>query len=1554
MKCLYTIGNSKNSLSYDQLLKDQKIDKAANADTEHTSDILFSLGQVSPQVVTYDKFIEMIKSLKGDVEVGLVTGNNGSPLYRAAGAVPLATFINSSLCQLDRYTQFVEADFKSNKINQLIREGKEKKDAIIETDELIKASKRLNEISPAIHKMLNSTSMQRGNRSMMSQAEISDEDAILQDKFLDMAPESMKDPNVIQKLLVTIKDINEKICLGGYKVLRNINMIQDTTANISVFEHIDVVTIAPDGTIQVYLYKTSLTDHKDWVDEKKQNYKYTLSFIKQTLAAKGFNVENIQLNIIPIIVSYDENDPSKVKNIREGEIQRYSDSKKGYAMASYDNQTRKYIHIAPDIKTLPESIDTQSENEIDLIIPDLYTTDEYVGKQVQDLIEDGQAGRNPNLFIKKSDTPGKTYVVEIHGEQEAKIEVTDPKKPINNEQIKKIVREHLYQLNEDKGVAANRLKNAFIQYFKYGKLIGPIKEHSFIRQHLRKYMVNEQTDPKTGETIYDWELLDSATSNNILIFRNRKTNVYDFVSLSALNLNLGFQRNLLYRLGYQNSEYVDLEDSNGNIEMLRLMLYINNSMSLLPENAKLGTMTVVSRVGADQAIHRSIDVFYNKYFKRIVQLANRKNGSKKQITLKLNEQQLGDPIECILDMYNVAVKDNYAIEKGLKNVIEIDDLQAALNGNKADKIVALYDLIKSIGFTYPSLYNAKELRNMMGSTDERDRVIANIFSEAIQAYNYLTGNTAARQMRYNDLDMRFMKGQNVSSYNMRLIVNNMSSTNSAISKEFLSYYQDNIRHQLDDFYSAIGYTKAQNLTLGNQAIQFENLYEKDPVTGKKTMLFKNPYDENADLTQPERTLLKHVLFQIADILQNGIISQQYHTCNNERFAKLVTQYEYYRWVPLEKASKSSQVKDIRTMLNSLENLRRSVMSSQTYDLLVEGITEQERAYMEDESGGNVLAMRVTNPFDVSMPYARNDPNEARNRRTAMIEKYGVDYFETNIENLLIDIAMKQITAEQYQKFVIVTKGILLERALIGNSFEDNEIGKKETQWVRDYLSVNVFHKPAMSKTMANVVGKIHPLKTMVSHVLVGFNLIGNVRDLMEGFQQNFLRSLIKFNTDIDAKNIRKAYSFVVTHENMDPASVNLLNRLCLNFRLSNMDALQVAERAKTGRAGLTNISSLPYYTLRSPDFTNRMVLFVARCMQDGCWDAFSLNEKGDLVYDQKKDKRFAAYLNDNRSDIKAYKEAKSAYFSQVRMYNDENPNDQIDPINFDEKPLPIPYTNRQIANIRSVADNIYGAYDRSMRPMADNHSYWIMFGMFTTWFNGIMANYFMAPQESITSPYTHEQETDAEGNLIFIDDIGNQVSVKEVVDENGNRSYYDTNGNAISIGNLTAVYRDTPMIIQGIYHTVKTSIGLCRKEGLEHLKEYLRRNPHERANLRKLLSDFLMSLFWLLVINLAMKPGYKEYKKEMKDNPVLQNFLVEILYKGSTKSWDQFQGPINIVTQFGENMNPPFYSVPQKLITDTMKFVFGDKEFSTLLTGNVALFRNFKDTWKAYNQSLEQ
>ena len=85
--------------------------------------------------------------------------------------------------------------------------------------------------------------------------------------------------------------------------------------------------------------------------------------------------------------------------------------------------------------------------------------------------------------------------------------------------------------------------------------------------------------------------------------------------------------------------------------------------------------------------------------------------------------------------------------------------------------------------------------------------------------------------------------------------------------------------------------------------------------------------------------------------------------------------------------------------------------------------------------------------------------------------------------------------------------------------------------------------------------------------------------------------------------------------------------------------------------------------------------------------------------------------------------------------------------------LPSPYSNKEILSIRSVADNIYGSYDKSKKGMYENWALGIAFGMFTTWFNGIHNTYFAKAGQYATNKLKQVQDTDPETGLPLYFDV---------------------------------------------------------------------------------------------------------------------------------------------------------------------------------------------------------
>ena len=577
------------------------------------------------------------------------------------------------------------------------------------------------------------------------------------------------------------------------------------------------------------------------------------------------------------------------------------------------------------------------------------------------------------------------------------------------------------------------------------------------------------------------------------------------------------------------------------------------------------------------------------------------------------------------------------------------------------------------------------------------------------------------------------------------------------------------------------------------------------------------------------------------------------------------------------------------------------------------------------------------------PYIMSDGFSESSIRNEMLLNNPEGYFETNVENILAHYLEKHIQTKEFNKHLISVKGILLQLEMLGDIVGDeHKTGLSQTiKMIEDHTKLNVFNVSIMEPESQKVMAWLHPFKTAVSKAYIAGNIVSMFRDTFEGMWQNTARMLTKYQTDIDAKSLTSAYKDVIKASFTSIREITIIDELCKTYRLSNLDVARISEGLTTSRGGVLNIENWMYSTLRAPDFLNRMVLFVAKCKKDGCWEAFDL-ENNKLVYNWKKDKRYSIYADPSKKGSKQYEEQRIAYYNAIRKYNEEHPENTI---SFQDD-LPVAYSNEQIQQMRQLSNSIYGAYDKSMRAKYEHTALGMTLGMFSTWMNGMISNYLLKPGQYEGRLVETVQDRDGSGNLLFLDKDGFLVTE---MNNNGIKKYiYSETGNVVNdLEGLVPVMKDVPLVVQGVWYTIKDSIKAFKEGGWNQFNEDIILNPMQFANLRKLISDLLVAALFYSLFKLAITPLYEDHKKEMKDYNIVSNAITEVLYRSTERSYDGFLGPLTMIQFLGENTNPPPYQLSTKVTTDLFKFAFGDKTVGELFTGNIAMFRSFRDTYKA-------
>jgi hypothetical protein len=87
--------------------------------------------------------------------------------------------------------------------------------------------------------------------------------------------------------------------------------------------------------------------------------------------------------------------------------------------------------------------------------------------------------------------------------------------------------------------------------------------------------------------------------------------------------------------------------------------------------------------------------------------------------------------------------------------------------------------------------------------------------------------------------------------------------------------------------------------------------------------------------------------------------------------------------------------------------------------------------------------------------------------------------------------------------------------------------------------------------------------------------------------------------------------------------------LNMKYGINDMDMNTYIDRIKSDNTGLmTHFWDTGFRFSSRPDYYNRMTIFIAQMRADGAFEAHSV-KNGKLVYDWTKDKRFAAFANND-------------------------------------------------------------------------------------------------------------------------------------------------------------------------------------------------------------------------------------------------------------------------------------------------------------------------------------
>lgn len=1328
---------------------------------------------------------------------------------------------------------------------------------------------------------------------------------------------------ILQSRIITARE--NKMGTSTSRV-RNIAVTHALTKDgIKLRGHIDQVIVDKYGNIAIYQNIVSSQPYESWIKIKKQKFELELAFLKKILQAKGFNANKISLHLIPTQIVY--NDDGSIKDIRM-DYPKNIQVQGEYQLGDIDEAVEAYIDT-PDLSF--GNIDDKVQTALDktnLMFLNANITQNRITKTIDSYIAQQYNPRTgTGDIVKLEDDPqGYNYAVTIDGEIH---KIKEDSLPKNNIELKELLQKEfdkkekqistvLDTLVKQIQVARHNPQNTTFEAFKRSNyrlvsLLGKYIEPTYIG----------------GDPVYEWNIIDNEALRNahILLFQNSKGQI-DVVSLANYNLyevnkHRSNGSNIMnsYIMDNQSGNLYNYDCSFGHMEQIRTLNILNEILPQLDGNFKLGNIQVISTYGRGQGMYSTASDLITKYYSPILEVVNKYNSG-----VKLNNNfgniNFVDQYELIIDyISNFLTTSSYLETNPIR--YKLKDAKEQLENANSESVrrAALQSFLEYLQ-NNPVIKNLQNGTSDLTYANDNTKMLANIYNQACYEYNKLMGvyvETKYKPLSW--LESNIIKPDANSDNNYRTIKQIVTQTTFRANERVMDAANP-IQNFTRDYFNQAGYSTIEGSLIGDENKYFDNMFMHND-RGEKIMMFKNPYKNDAAnyMSSHEKLFLKKALFELAKVTYSMHNKKfDFTSYEDPEFAKAVEEQEVLRYVPLKRASPTLSVQSLKNGVN------------QFFDT-IKGLTSKEDNVFAkwqqtlDKEGANV-SMRdrfengVTNPFASSMSSDKNVRQEILNQHTN-------DYWETNIPALLYSYINANILTQEFNKSLILIKSVMFQAkmlALNSGNFKYLEWFQKEAD---KYLTVNVFNDTILEETSKKFFTVINPVKHFVSKMFLSFNIKSMFRDTLEGFQQNYIKAATKYGTDISIANLTAAYYIVMKGSCTNVRTISLLNQLCIKYGLSNLDFANIANGLRTDRSGINHWNDIAYNTMKRPDFLNRMTLFVARALQDGVWDAVSLDEDGKIKYDWRKDKRFQDILKAPKGSEK-YNKAKSLYFSAIRAYNKEH----IDsPIGYNED-LPSPYSLETIDRIKQVADSIYGNYDRGGRMMAENMAIGMSFAQFTTYSNGIIANWF--GKKRVIKGDKLEQQKNEAGQLL----------------------YFTEDGTITTENTGIPVMDNVPIVVQGILYTFGDILGILsdtnQDDKIKKIKEIINANPNDKANLRKAFASLLWAAFMSILFKEIFDPGYKEVMKSYSSDDVLASAMTYVVYNGGKQSTQNFDELFVIPEYFAgsgasDGMTIPYQSYPTQLVKNMFNTATDpSKHWGEYIVNNVPSLAMYKQAAKAY------
>lgn len=1314
--------------------------------------------------------------------------------------------------------EVIEANRKINFFNEHKEEFNNDQEAAFKSfEEQLRTEKENNTVGTHIHKII-SALLTSGKGSTEYKTALQELDDSLKDGLAKIITENDKHlsseniSGIRQKILETAEEVTGwiKSQWGNCEIYSEMPMLLKGDSSISIncdseekgmrkYDGIigvaDLVVIDKAGKIHIVDFKVCSRPYNEWYQAKINEVEYQLAIYRAILLKAGFSMDDIDLHIKPILF--------EKQNISSLDVQPTVNPLQSYQSrltrtGSFTRQLNK-LGIGFQFVTI-DSKNTDLEKEIKK------DQENLIGYYEDPKILTKQFFIDNNKVEPDKDNTGKIVGYKFW----SRLEGTNGGylRAKSLEEFTKeggILDQYIKDLEESRNNVAKTIITEISEFkkeksepnFESGKTSFLRSDRNANRKQILQRYLGKYTNPEWRCLSEDLppELIDKG----ILIFQKIGDNnqpIIDIVVLAEapLTQNVLVNGNQTVLGKYKNDEevktldIVPLKSQYRNVKAIESIAIINTLLGKNPslfEDCSFGNVVVLNPNGqvSDQ---QGINV--SQLLDNFDILCAKENGN---VENRLRKLRIPTTYEyCMSELQTVLT--SLGEDSDLKKLLsDIDNGTESLRVKKQN----IQRLLKEMRQHYAQVRSFGIEGNDKIDLNDPVQVCYIILS---QMNNYLHGIKIDFDGRiprwglsigevFSLLGVMFLgkqaqtdsDGDNIVGVANGMEFSSPRTTRSNTLRQLNAYYDvvyNEIRKQFTkqtNFVSNLTKEYIKSFGITHQLLESENLkiwerllvHDGDKINPQ--LIIKNPYDKSNDLTEIDREFLKQWLWEVNKYLINDPqLDETWHYKDHEKeilesetFQDLASTNDgKYFLLPLTRSGQWQRVthlsdfgfgkwfgakwKDFEETYDprQLHNERRKQIKQND-------VVEMYNEYVLTPADRKALLDSVSNPYDFS---------------------FDLDY-------IALDVAFNTIRKRHFDNALMLTETVLtlmqFEQQTTGANMEDEkEAGRTQLKIIKG--------ESPISEEGQKIAKPIGIIRQFNSFAVLACRPLTFLKELSFGMFTNFSRAwVLKFGSNaLSLGSVTKALSIIWGQRGKKYANVifgdgmlsdfylcDQINRL---YGIANEDLTRTSRNASMSRVGvLNNTSRWMYLAQSAPDYYNRLTLFIAKMIEDGCFEAHSLEPDGSLKYDWKKDKRFSELakhgLNSDYSSPE-YNKQKALYAKMCSEF-EKGTADLIrwnaEKQKYEYGDIDQAYTEGQRASIKEVADTAYGFYDHESKSPINHKFLGLVFLQFQTF---LSAKYNLWLKGS-----TVRGRNTAQGKFVEMERNGIKYYDKHIIDSNG-------------------------------------------------------------------------------------------------------------------------------------------------------------------------------------------